>query len=47
MIIKKLRIKIRDRITDKCRNIILGIIRRLMANISIGRNMIIRKINKL
>jgi len=43
-IIKKLRIKTRDRIIDKCKNIILGITRRLMANNSIIRNMIIRRI---
>jgi hypothetical protein len=43
-IIKKLKIKTRDRIIDKCRNIILGIIRRLMTNNNIGRNMIIRRI---
>jgi hypothetical protein len=44
MIIEKLRIRTRDKTIDKCRNIILGITRKLMANNSIERNMIIRKI---
>jgi len=42
-IIRKLKIRTRDRIIDRCRNIILGITRRLMANNSIGRKMIIRR----
>jgi hypothetical protein len=44
MIIEKLRIRTRDRTTDICRNIILGITRKLMANNSIERNVIIRRI---
>jgi hypothetical protein len=43
-IIEKLRIKTRDIIIDRCKNIILGIIRRLMANNSNERNMIIKRI---
>jgi hypothetical protein len=44
MIVEKLRIKTRDRIIDKCKNIVLGVTRRLMANSNIGRNMIIKRI---
>jgi hypothetical protein len=44
MIIKKLKIRKMDKITDKCRNIILEITRKLMANNNIERNMIIKRI---